>query len=79
MCPQHNPLEQPKPLPTSPKSPRLVSLLKTGFGALFGIQSNQQREQDFTSGKPIDFIALGITMVVVLLMGMLWLVNSIIS
>ena len=74
---QNPPPDQHKPGHTTPKS-RLRSLLKSGFGALFGIQSNQQREQDFATGKPSDFIALGITMVVLLLLGMLWLVNSII-
>lgn len=74
---QNSSAKQPESATNTPKS-RLRSLLKSGLGALFGIQSNQQREQDFANGKPSDFIALGITMVVLLLLGMFWLVNSII-
>ncbi len=69
---------QPKQAPKSAQS-KLLSLIKSGLGALFGIQSNQQREQDFATGKPADFIALGIAIIVMLLFGMIWLVNSIIT
>ncbi len=71
----------PNQLKQAPKSAqsKLFSLFKSGLGALFGIQSNQQREQDFSTGKPADFIALGIVMILMLLFGMIWLVNSIIA
>ncbi len=62
----------------TPTKSNVLSLLKSAFGALFGIQSNQQREKDFATGKPADFIMIGILMVIVLLVGMIWLVNRII-
>lgn len=34
--------------------------LKSTFAGFFGVQSNQQRERDFSAGKPSHFILAGI-------------------
>lgn len=73
-----NPVDKDQNTEKNPPSMGFISLLKSAFGALFGIQSNQQREKDFKYGKPADFIVIGIVMVIGLLIGMIWLVNSII-
>jgi len=66
------------------KNTEPTSLTKgTGFGnillsalaALFGIQSEKNRERDFQQGKPSDFIVVGILGVFFLIFGVIFLVK----
>ncbi|MDE1169103.1 MAG: DUF2970 domain-containing protein [Pseudomonas sp.] len=50
---------------TEPKPPTLWQMLHSVLAAAFGVQSNKNRERDFTHGKPVHFIALGIAFTVV--------------
>ncbi|WP_249673572.1 DUF2970 domain-containing protein [Pseudomonas abieticivorans] len=62
---------------TDPKPPTLWQMLHSVLAAAFGVQSNKNRERDFTHGKPVHFIALGIAFTVVfalLLFGVVQLV-----
>jgi hypothetical protein len=49
------------------------SIVKSVLAALIGVQKNQRREEDFTSGKPGAYIITGviITMIFVLMLAML--------
>lgn len=38
----------------------LANVLKSAAAAAFGVQSQANRERDFTSGKPIHFIIAGV-------------------
>ena len=59
------------------KSPRsgtgFFNVLKSALSAAFGVQSNKNRERDFTHGKPIHFIIAGIllTLTFLLIIGLL--------
>lgn len=49
------------------------SIVRSVLAALIGVQKNQRREEDFTSGRPVAFIITGviITLVFVLILIML--------
>lgn len=49
------------------------SIVRSVLAALIGVQKNQRREEDFTSGRPAAFIITGIviTLIFVLLLMML--------
>jgi len=36
------------------------NVLKSAAAAMFGVQSNKNRERDFSQGKPIHFIIAGV-------------------
>ena len=50
--------------PNAPNKPAakkpFLSLIQSGFAALFGIQSDKNRVNDFKNGNPKDFIAIGL-------------------
>lgn len=52
------------------KSPTLLQVFKSVLAAFFGVQSEANRERDFTQGKPSQFILVGflLTFVFVLLL-----------
>ncbi len=43
-----------------PKPPTLWQMLHSILAAAFGVQSQRNRERDFTHGKPAHFVVLGI-------------------
>ncbi|MGE6606507.1 DUF2970 domain-containing protein [Halomonas sp. NPDC076908] len=49
------------------------SIVRSVLAALIGVQKNQRREEDFTSGRPAAFIITGviITLMFVLILMML--------
>ncbi|GAA0204528.1 hypothetical protein GCM10009123_09890 [Kangiella japonica] len=54
----------------------ILSTLQTILGAMFGVQSEQQRQKDFEKGSPVQFIIGGIIFVVVFILTILYFVNS---
>lgn len=42
--------------------------VKSVLAAFFGVQREAQRREDFTSGKPISFILVGILMGIILVL-----------
>lgn len=44
------------------------SIIKSVLAALIGVQKNQQREEDFTSGKPAVFIITSIIITLIFVM-----------
>lgn len=44
------------------------SIVKSVLAALIGVQKNQRREEDFTSGRPAAFIITGIIITLMFVM-----------
>ena len=40
--------------------PSLLQIIKAVGGAMIGVQSEQQRQRDFSTGSPLPFIIAGI-------------------
>ncbi len=45
---------------TKPPKIGFLGALKSTFAAFFGVQSEQQRKEDFAEGKPVHFILAGL-------------------
>ena len=45
-----------------------VNVMKSAMAAAFGVQSQANRERDFTQGKPLHFIAAGIAATLIFLL-----------
>jgi len=41
-----------------------INVLKSAMAAAFGVQSNKNRERDFSQGKPVHFIIAGIILTI---------------
>jgi len=57
----------------------LVATLQTILGAVFGIQSEKKRQEDFAKADPGKLIALGIITVVIIVIVMIVTVNSVLD
>jgi hypothetical protein len=42
------------------KAPSLLGVLGSVLASMFGVQSNRKREEDFTHGKPYQYIIIGL-------------------
>ena len=54
-------------------------MLGSVLAAAFGVQSRKNRERDFTQGKPIHFILLGIGFTAVFVLVMVFVVQLVLS
>lgn len=69
--------------PTNPQKPpdsadkplTLWQVIGSVGAALFGVQSRKNRERDFTRGKPLHFIVIGIVMTLVLVVTLVFIVK----
>ena len=61
------------------KSPGIFDVIKSVMAAMFGVQSEENRERDFNHGKASHFIAVGIAFTVIFVLVLIYLVNSIVS
>ena len=52
-------------------APSLLGVLGSVVASMFGVQSNKNREQDFTHGKPSQFIIVGLLMTTVFVL-LIW-------
>lgn len=57
----------------------IIATLQTVLGAVFGIQSDKKRQEDFTKADPGKLIALGIITVVIIVIVMIVTVNSVLE
>ena len=55
------------------------ALVQSTLAAIFGIQSDKNREQDFKKGDASQFITMGIIAVVVIVVTMIVVVNSVLE
>lgn len=54
-----------------------LGILQTILGAVFGVQSDKKRQEDFTKADPGKMIAVGIITVVVIMLTMVIVVRSV--
>lgn len=66
-----------EPPTAQPERMGIVSMIGSVLAAVFGIQSQKNRERDFKKGNPSDFIILGVIFVILLVAGMIVFVNSV--
>lgn len=73
---EQNTSQAPETNQPSKEGTGLLSTLQTILGAMFGVQSEQQRQKDFEKGSPVQFIVGGIIFVIVFIFTILYFVNS---
>ncbi len=61
------------------KSPGLIDIIKSVIAAMFGVQSEENRERDFKHGKASHFIAIGIVMTVIFVLTLVAIVSSVVE
>ncbi|MCK5307722.1 MAG: DUF2970 domain-containing protein [Zetaproteobacteria bacterium] len=59
------------------KTPSFLDVLGSVLASMFGVQSNRKREEDFTHGKPSQYIVIGLIMTVVFVLT-IWVVVSLV-
>ena len=59
------------------RAPSLLSVLGSVLASMFGVQSSRKREQDFTHGKPSQYVIIGL-LVTVLFVLTVWGVVSLV-
>jgi hypothetical protein len=57
----------------------LMQLIGSALAAAFGVQSSKNRARDFSRGKPIQFIAVGILFTAVFVLLLIGFVNLLLS
>ena len=50
------------------QTPSFLSVLGSVIASMFGVQSSRRREADFTRGKPIHYILVGLLVTVVFIL-----------
>ena len=60
-------------------SPSFGAVLASAVAAMFGVQSSKNRERDFTRGKPIHYIIVGLILTVVFVLAVWGLVRMVLS
>lgn len=58
---------------------RLSKTIQSVLWALLGVQSDQNREQDFTQGNPITFIIIGLIAVVIFVLSLVLIVKLVLT
>lgn len=58
-------------------TPSLGRVLGSVLASMFGVQSNRRREQDFTHGKPSQYVVIGLLVTVVFVL-VIWGVVSLV-
>ncbi|WP_144393183.1 DUF2970 domain-containing protein [Pleionea sediminis] len=73
--------EKPKqnPKPTAKQKPGIFGVIQSVLAAMFGVQSEKKREQDFENGSAPEYIFIGIIMVAAFVLGIMWYVSSVIE
>ncbi len=59
------------------KTPSLLDVLGSVLAGMFGVQSNRKRVEDFTHGKPSQYVIIGLLVTVVFILT-LWGVVSLV-
>ncbi len=61
------------------QNPSLKQVFKAVAGALIGVQSEQQRQQDFNSSSPMPYIVVGVIVTVLFVLTLLLIVSTVLS
>ncbi len=59
--------------------PNLKQIFKAVAGAFIGVQSEQQRQQDFNSQSPLPYIIVGIVMTILFVAALVFVVSVVLS
>jgi hypothetical protein len=59
--------------------PSILQVLKSVLSAFIGIQSRENREQDFTQGKVSHYIVIGLIVTVLFIVTLVFLVSKVIG
>ncbi len=59
------------------KAPSFIDVLGSVLASMFGVQSNRKREEDFTHGKPSQYVIIGLIVTVVFMLT-IWSVVSLV-
>lgn len=59
--------------------PGLRQILKAVFGAFIGVQSEQQRQQDFQTQSPLPYIIAGVVVTICFVVGLMLIVRWVLS
>lgn len=80
-APRNSQQDRKPDLPAQPASQPLgpLGVLSSVFRAWFGVQTEERRQRDFSSGNAKPFIVAGIIFVVVMVIGVVIAVNLAIS
>ncbi|MGH8462244.1 MAG: DUF2970 domain-containing protein [Stenotrophobium sp.] len=70
-----SPNPKPSQEPAPPEGTTLWQTIASVGAALFGVQSRKNRERDFTHGKPLHFILVGIAMTLVVIFALTLIVK----
>ena len=62
---------------TQQQPPGFVDVVKSVLASFFGVQSSKKRERDFTHGKPIHYIVVGLLATVMFIL-IIWSVVSLV-
>jgi len=57
----------------------LRQMISSVFAAAFGVQSSRNRERDFSRGKPLHFIVLGVIFTALFVLAVVLVVNLVLS
>lgn len=59
--------------------PSWLKVIQSVLAGLFGVQSGANRERDFTSGRPGDYIFIGIIAIVIFVLTLVGIVKWILA
>jgi uncharacterized transporter YbjL len=59
--------------------PGLRQIFKAVFGAFVGVQSEQQRQQDFQAQSPLPYIIAGVVLTIVFVLGLVLIVRVVLA
>jgi hypothetical protein len=62
-----------------PPTPSFFSILGSVLASMFGVQSTRKREVDFTHGKPIHYILVGLLVTAVFILTVWGVVKLVLS
>ena len=61
------------------RKPGFKQVVMSVLAAVFGIQTQENRERDFKKGDPRDYIAVYVVLVIALVIGMIVVVNMVLE
>ena len=61
------------------RKPNVVQVMMSVLASFFGVQSNKNRERDFTQGKPSHYIIAGLVLTVVFILVIWGVVRLVLS
>lgn len=64
---------------SKPNAPGVFGVMQSVLAAMFGVQSEEKRKQDFESGSAGSYIFVGIVMVIIFVLTIIYIVNTILE